>query len=80
MPSDTPFAFLCGLHNVLADPLAITKTSATEGFNKDFSIIKVNPTEYPVICIIFSAKSFIDHATRVFLVQLLNGSNKVNNR
>ena len=59
---------------MLENPLAITKTPATEGFDKNFSTITIGSTVYQVICIIFSAKSFIGHTTRVFLVQLPDGS------
>ena len=67
-PSTTPLVFFRGPHNALKNPLAITKTPATEGFDKNFSTITISSTVYQGICIIFSAKSFIGHATRVFLV------------
>ena len=73
-PSATPLVFFCGPHNALENSLAITKTPATEGFDKNFSTITIISTVYQVICIIFSAKSFIGHVTRVFLVQLPDGS------
>ena len=41
---------------------------------ENFSTITISSTVYQVICIIFSAKSFIGRATRVFLVQLPDGS------
>jgi Fungal protein kinase len=66
--SAVPFLFLCGPHTVPLNPLAITKTPAAEGFDKNLSTITIGNIVYQVICIIFSAKSFIGHVTRVFLV------------
>jgi Fungal protein kinase len=61
--SAVPFLFLRGLPTV-----PLTKTPAAEGFDKNLSTITIGNIVYQVICIIFSAKSFIGRATRVFLV------------
>lgn len=72
----TPLVFLRG-SRVVAEPLAITKTRATKGFDENFSKITIGGIDYPVICVVFSAKSFIGRATRAFLVQLPDGSKGV---
>jgi Fungal protein kinase len=64
-------------NTVHLNSLAITKTPAAEGFDKNLSTITIGDIVYQVICLIFSAKSLIGHATRVFLVQLPDGSRGV---
>ena len=61
----------------LAKPLAISTTPVVEGFDKHLSTVTVGDTVYPVVSIVFLAKSFIGRATRALLVQLPDGKRGV---
>jgi hypothetical protein len=44
--SAVPFLSLCGPHTVPLNPLAITKTPAAEGFDKNLSTITISDIVY----------------------------------
>lgn len=59
----------------IASPeLAVIYTLAEEGFDKDFSHIKVDNRSYKVIRLLFCSQALIGRATKTFLVEFPDGT------
>lgn len=56
------------------NPIAITTSPHLPNSNSEISSITVGSTTYPVISVLFNAKSLIGRSTKVFLVELPDGS------
>ena len=61
----------------IPNPLAITTEPAPAGFDKNISSVSIDSTVYPVVSVIFESKSLVGRSTKVFLVELPDGSKAV---
>jgi hypothetical protein len=62
---------------VIKNPLAITTNAAVEDESPDFDTIAIGGTTYKVLSVLFQSPAFIGRATKVFLVQLEDGTQGV---